>query len=340
AQQLKSLQQSVAGLDPELARRLGDASEALKSNDPSSAGKSLKELGDSIGARQDAVAEQKQLGRALAQVEQSKGNIAQMGALTRSSRSTAVAQGLVSTPGSQAAGGLASVSPAGSNPSPASAQAASSVPATAAPAGGTSQAGVPAQAGTPVALASPVVAQGAGTVAPSASSVTNAAQATKQAQGASGSTGISTGTQQSGKSGQGQSGQSGQGATAGSGNPGQGQSASLGGGSQSAQGGQSSAVSSQPAGGWGKGHSEPVYAPSAGVKTGLTPVTVQGQTNSAGQQSSTNASIDANSTAPSQVPYEQVYGRYQEQAGKALDTTYIPQGYRDLVKQYFSDIAP
>ena len=72
----------------------------------------------------------------------------------------------------------------------------------------------------------------------------------------------------------------------------------------------------------------------------LTPVTVQGQNNPNGEQSSTTTNTDANNTGSSLVPYEQIYGQYKDQAGNALDSDYIPQGYKDLVKDYFTDIAP
>lgn len=98
--------------------------------------------------------------------------------------------------------------------------------------------------------------------------------------------------------------------------------------------------SGQPSGGWGKGHQEPVYVPPSSVNAALTPVTVQGQPNPNGEQSSATTNTDANSTSPSLVPYEQVYGQYKEQAGNALNSDYIPQGYKDLVKDYFTNIAP
>jgi len=47
-----------------------------------------------------------------------------------------------------------------------------------------------------------------------------------------------------------------------------------------------------------------------------------------------------NNSGPAQVPYEEVYGQYQEQAGNALDNDYIPQGYKDLVRDYFTEIDP
>jgi len=40
------------------------------------------------------------------------------------------------------------------------------------------------------------------------------------------------------------------------------------------------------------------------------------------------------------VPYQQVYGTYNQAAQKNLDTTYIPAGMKDLVRRYFTAIAP
>jgi len=83
-----------------------------------------------------------------------------------------------------------------------------------------------------------------------------------------------------------------------------------------------------------------VYAPPSSVSANLTPVTVQGQDNSNGEQSSAPVNTDANSTGSSLVPYDKIYGQYQQQAGSALNGDYIPQGYKDLVKDYFTKIAP
>lgn len=41
-----------------------------------------------------------------------------------------------------------------------------------------------------------------------------------------------------------------------------------------------------------------------------------------------------------QVPYSEVYPQYEERATRALEGSYIPSGLKDLVKEYFSSIAP
>jgi hypothetical protein len=119
--------------------------------------------------------------------------------------------------------------------------------------------------------------------------------------------------------------------------PGQGQGQGQG---QQGQGSGSQGQQGAPSSGWGKGHSEPVYAPPSSVNAPGTQVAVQGQDNPGGEQSSSTTNTDANNTGPAQVPYEQVYGQYEQQAGNALDNDYIPQGYKDLVRDYFTSIYP
>ena len=40
------------------------------------------------------------------------------------------------------------------------------------------------------------------------------------------------------------------------------------------------------------------------------------------------------------VPYDRVYADYQEQAAQALENSYIPQGVKDYVRDYFSSLDP
>lgn len=42
----------------------------------------------------------------------------------------------------------------------------------------------------------------------------------------------------------------------------------------------------------------------------------------------------------SNVPYEQVVGQYQQQASQAMDRAAVPLSYRQIVKDYFSSLAP
>jgi hypothetical protein len=96
----------------------------------------------------------------------------------------------------------------------------------------------------------------------------------------------------------------------------------------------------QPSGGWGVGHDEPVYVPPTGVDVPSTAVAVPGQENPGGEQSSGSVQTDVNNSGPALTPYDQVYGEYRDRAGSALDSDYIPQGYKELVRDYFTQIEP
>ncbi len=308
AQTLKQAQGNVAALDPQLAQSLNDAANALESNDPKAAEQAMKNLGQRVEDNSQNVATQQQVQQALAQIQQSKANIAQAGqptAVAASAQgSTPVAQGTGTangTPASQGTGvangtsaaqgtGVANGTPLSGTP----------IASLGSPVSGTPVASLGSPiAGTPVALGSPVQ----GTLVAS------------QGQGQ----GSGSGAQQAQAAGQGQ----GQ-------NQGSGSQNSQSGGQGGGQGGSS----------WGKGHEEPVYAPPSNVSTSLTPVSVQGQNNPNGEQSSMTTNTNVNNAGPALVPYEQVYGQYQQQAGNALKSDYIPQGYKDLVRDYFSNIEP
>jgi hypothetical protein len=40
------------------------------------------------------------------------------------------------------------------------------------------------------------------------------------------------------------------------------------------------------------------------------------------------------------VPYREVYADYSEEAGAALDSSYIPLGMKRYVRDYFSSLEP
>jgi len=46
--------------------------------------------------------------------------------------------------------------------------------------------------------------------------------------------------------------------------------------------------------------------------------------------------------APGQstVPYTDVYGSYAQVAGAALDSDYIPLGYKSYIRDYFASLDP
>lgn len=313
AESLKQARDSAASLDPQLAQRLNEAANALESSDPKAAEQAMKNLGQTVQENGQQLATQKQVEQALAQIQQSKTNMAQAGSNgTPSPNGTAQAN---------TNGGGTAQTKGNSTPLSGTAVAFNGTPravGTSIAMSGSPMPGTPrAISGTPVALGSPAKGRPAGTGTPGTPVLVP------------GTPGQGTPvTAQNGQQGQGQgqeqSGQQGQDAQGQGGQQGQGQAQGQG----------------QPGGGAGSGHTEPVYAPSQEVNAALTPVALQGQQNPNGEQSSTTTGTDANNTGPASVPYEQVYGQYREQAGNALNGDYIPQGYKDLVRDYFNGIEP
>jgi hypothetical protein len=300
ADALKQARDNIASLDPEMARRLNDAAEALSGSDQDATKKALEELGKQVAETDQKLATQQQISQVLAQLQQSKQNIAQAG------------QGKP-TVSSGNATAIANGTSTAISTSIAQGQ------ATQQPIPGTSQA-----AGTSVAQGSPPVQgqlPGTGTPLsqrPTGTQSANAGGTPVLAQGTPGGlTGTSTPIAGDG---QGQSG----------GQPGDGTGESDNQGNLPGQGGTQS---------WGTGHQEPVYAPPSSVSATLTPVVIKGQPNPEGDQGSLPIN-GGTSRGEALVPYEQVYNRYREQAGSALGSDYIPQGYKDLVRDYFSELQP
>jgi len=68
---------------------------------------------------------------------------------------------------------------------------------------------------------------------------------------------------------------------------------------------------------------------------------VVGQQGATGQVStSDDNSLSDPAQNGSNVPYEQVVGQYQQQASQAMDRAAVPLSYRQIVKDYFSSLAP
>jgi septal ring factor EnvC (AmiA/AmiB activator) len=103
--------------------------------------------------------------------------------------------------------------------------------------------------------------------------------------------------------------------------------------------GQGSGAGQGPSGdGTGSGGqgTETVYTGSATNFQG-----VPGQEGSSGQVSSTDDnSLSQPAQNGSNVPYTQVIGSYQQQASQAMDRAAVPLSYREIVKDYFSSLAP
>ena len=108
------------------------------------------------------------------------------------------------------------------------------------------------------------------------------------------------------------------------------------------QPGQSGQGQGQGQGGTGDGSGsgsqsgETVYTGQPGQAVG-----VVGQQGATGQISTSNDnSLSDPAQNGSNVPYEQVVGQYQQQASQAMDRAAVPLSYRQIVKDYFSSLAP
>jgi inosine/xanthosine triphosphate pyrophosphatase family protein len=88
--------------------------------------------------------------------------------------------------------------------------------------------------------------------------------------------------------------------------------------------------------GYGSQGGETVYTGSDGHYEG-----VPGQAGPNGQvQTSDDDSLADPAQNGANVPYEQVVGQYQQQASQAMDRASVPLSYRQIVKDYFSSLAP
>ncbi len=88
--------------------------------------------------------------------------------------------------------------------------------------------------------------------------------------------------------------------------------------------------------GSGSQSGETVYTGEPGRTEG-----VPGQQGASGKVSSTDDdSLADPAQNGSNVPYEQVVGKYQQQASQAMDRAAVPLSYRQIVKDYFSSLAP
>ncbi len=68
---------------------------------------------------------------------------------------------------------------------------------------------------------------------------------------------------------------------------------------------------------------------------------VPGQANENGPEMTGNDSSLSDPTRnESSVPYTQVYANYQQKATKAMESSYVPLNMKELVKDYFSSLAP
>ena len=74
------------------------------------------------------------------------------------------------------------------------------------------------------------------------------------------------------------------------------------------------------------------------------PGNIQGVPGQQGPNGKVSTADDDSLADPAQngssVPYEQVVGKYQQQASQAMDRQAVPLSYRQIVKDYFSSLAP
>jgi hypothetical protein len=82
---------------------------------------------------------------------------------------------------------------------------------------------------------------------------------------------------------------------------------------------------------------EAIFDPSLGASS---PDFVPGQTPFDPNETFENPSLDSPYGNEAQVGYKQVYAEYQQRATQTLENTYIPAGLKDIVKDYFSALAP
>ena len=82
---------------------------------------------------------------------------------------------------------------------------------------------------------------------------------------------------------------------------------------------------------------EAIYDP---LLSSSSPDFVPGQTPFDPNETYQNPDLDSPYGNEAQVGYKQVFAQYQEKATQSLQNSYIPAGLKDIVKDYFSSLAP
>ena len=103
----------------------------------------------------------------------------------------------------------------------------------------------------------------------------------------------------------------------------------------SSSGGQSS-QDNNPDGG-GETSYEPIYAPQRITAEGSADMVLDPE---ASNQVMQEGEFQANSSGEARVPYNEVFREYGEAASQAIEGGYIPLSLRDVVQDYFTSIAP
>jgi hypothetical protein len=157
------------------------------------------------------------------------------------------------------------------------------------------------------------------------------------------------GQQGQGQQAQGQQGQQGQGQGQGEGQQGQGQGQGQGGegqGQGQGQGAGSQNNTGQGTGGPGPGggHAENVFVPDFVDLSGEQGVDIELPAECLANPADCGGLLSENPTEftneGSTVPYEQVFGDYQDAANEALQDDYIPLGLKGYIRDYFSSLEP
>jgi hypothetical protein len=89
----------------------------------------------------------------------------------------------------------------------------------------------------------------------------------------------------------------------------------------------------------GEGEYEAVYSPQRIGGEGGENVDVPGDPG-AGSPTGAEGDFTENPDGSADVPYNEVYNDYKDAANEAIDAGYIPLGLQELIKQYFTGLAP
>ena len=185
--------------------------------------------------------------------------------------------------------------------------------------------------------ASAQAGQAAGQLNQGRQDVAQAGQQGQQGQGQQGQGQQAQGQGQQGQGQQGQNGQSGQGQQ-GQGAGGQGNSNSTGSGSQNNTGEGTGGP------GPGGGHAENVFVPDLVDLSGEEGIDIELPAECLANPADCGGLLTENPTEftneGSTVPYEQVFGDYQDAANEALQDDYIPLGLKGYIRDYFSSLEP
>ncbi|MCI0710630.1 MAG: hypothetical protein L0154_10765 [Chloroflexi bacterium] len=85
---------------------------------------------------------------------------------------------------------------------------------------------------------------------------------------------------------------------------------------------------------------EPIYDPNRVGGEGGVDVDLDGQIDESNGEPLNEADFNEDFQGESQVPYDEVFRRYEQSVRDALESDYIPIGVRDIIRSYFSSLEP